>query len=526
MVAVWIGIAFLCGLVARQVGLPTLVGYLLAGVALSLYGVEGGEALENLAHIGVLLLLFSVGLKLKIKSLFRPEVIAGSLLHMLISTALIGAVMIWVFQLSEGMGALVAVSLAFSSTVVAAKVLEGKRELRAFHGRVAIGILVMQDLVAVVLLSSLGGEAPSVWAFGLFLLPLLRPLIFKLQDYSGHGELLVLFGMLLAVVLGGAGFEALGLSGELGALLMGAMIAEHPKSSELSVSLWSLKEMLLVGFFLQIGMAGIPNIEQMALALILTLLLPLKAALFFFLLMLFKLRARSAFLASLSLATYSEFGLIVANMAVDGGMMSNEWLVTIAMAVILSFIISAPLNRFSHALYERWESRLTRFEHDEVHPDDEPISLGHSTILVMGMGRVGTGAYDYFAGKGARVVGMDSDMMRVEKQREEKRRVLYADAEDPGLWANLRLDGITAVVLCMPDPEANHIAVRQLRKTKFTGMITASATYPEQVALFEGAGADFAYDYYSRAGFGYAEHVWKKMPIDESRYDEIEERYR
>ncbi len=526
MEAIWIGIAFVCGLAARQMGLPTLVGYLLAGVALSLYGIESGDVLKEVAHIGVLLLLFSVGLKLKVKSLFRPEVIAGSLLHMLISTALIGAVMIWVFQLGQGMGALIAVSLAFSSTVVAAKVLESKRELRAFHGRVAIGILVVQDLVAVALLSTLGGEAPSVWAFGLFALPLLRPLVFKLQDYSGHGELLVLFGMLLAVVLGGAGFEALGLSGELGALLMGAMIAEHPKSSELSVSLWSLKEMLLVGFFLQIGMAGIPNLEQIMLALMLVLLLPLKAALFFFLLMLFKLRSRSAFLASLSLATYSEFGLIVANMAVDGGMMSNDWLIVIAVAVIFSFIISAPLNHFAHGLYERWEKRLKYFEHDEVHPDDEPISLGNSRVLVMGMGRVGTGAYDYFAKKGARVIGMDSDMMRVEKLRESKRRVLYADAEDPQLWANLHLEGVEAVVLCMPDPEANHIAVRQLRKINYPGMVTAAATYPEQVAMFEGAGASLAYDYYSRAGHGYAECVWKKMPADKSRYDEIEDRYR
>ena len=511
MEAVWIAIAFVFGIVARQVGLPTLVGYLLAGVALSVYGFESGEVLEELAHIGVLLLLFSVGLKLKIKSLFRPEVLAGSLLHMLISTVLIGAVLILVFQLAQGEGALIAVALAFSSTVVAAKVLESKRELRAFHGRVAIGILVMQDLVAVGLLSTLGGEAPSLWAFGLLALPLLRPLIFKLQDFSGHGELLVLFGILLAVVVGGAGFEMLGLSGELGALLLGAMIAEHPKSSELSVSLWALKEMLLVGFFLQIGMAGIPNLDQVLLALLLTLLLPLKAMLFFFLLMAFKLRARSAFLASLSLATYSEFGLIVANMAVDGGLMSNEWLVTIAMAVIFSFIISAPLNRISHGLYERWEERLKRFEHDEMHPDDEPISLGNSKIVIMGMGRIGTGAYDYFANKGARVIGMDSDPVRVEMQREKGRRVLYADAEDPSLWVNLRLDGVSAAVLCMPDPEANHIAVTQLRKINFDGMITASATYPEQVNVFQAAGADLVYDFYSHAGSGYAEQVWQRM---------------
>src|SRR3569832_839496 len=97
-------------------------------------GGHGGEILPQSALAGVLLLLFSGGLKLRLKSLARPEVLAGSLLHMLITGLVMGAALHWAFRLPPGNAFFLAVSLAFSSTVVVAKVLEGKRELRAFHG--------------------------------------------------------------------------------------------------------------------------------------------------------------------------------------------------------------------------------------------------------------------------------------------------------------------------------------------------------------------------------------------------------
>jgi glutathione-regulated potassium-efflux system ancillary protein KefC len=93
--------------------------------------------------------------------------------------------------------------LSFSSTVLAAKVLEGKRELRAFHGRVAIGVLIIQDLIALVVMSIASGKVPSAWALLVFGLPLMRPLLFRLLDHSGHEELMVLLGLMLALVAGG-----------------------------------------------------------------------------------------------------------------------------------------------------------------------------------------------------------------------------------------------------------------------------------------------------------------------------------
>lgn len=501
---IWLSFAFGLGLLMRLIGLPPLVGYLAAGFILSANGHASNEILYQVAHAGVLLLLFSVGLKLQLKSLLRSEVLAGSLLHMLITVLILGLLLLQFTDLSLQSVALVALALSFSSTVVAAKVLEGKRELRAFHGRVAIGILIMQDLVAVAVLSLAGGDAPSPWAFLVLGFFLLRPLLHWLLDLSGHGELVLLYGLMLALVIGGGSFEQFGLSSELGALLLGMILADHKRAKELADSLWGLKEILLVGFFLQIGLSGQPSLETLEQALCLNLLLPAKALLFFFVLLLFRLRARSSFLAGLALATYSEFGLIIANLGVKQGWLDEQWLVLLAVAVALSFAVSAPLNRYAHEIYKLLEHFLHRFESSKRHPDDEPISLGNSHIVVMGMGRVGTGAYDELAGLQHRVVGLDSDLNKVERHLKASRRVLYADAEDPGFWSNLNLSGVHAVLLALPEPAAKVMAARQLRAIGFAGQISATAVFPEEVELLKNAGADQIYNYYDGVGLGFA----------------------
>src|SRR3569833_843721 len=121
MTAVWISFAFVLGFVAWHVGLPPLVGFLMAGFILHAFGVQGGEILSQIAHAGVLLLLFSVGLKLRLKSLARPEVLAGSLLHMLISGLLLCSALLCAFLLPPVFAFFLAFSLSFSFTLVAAK---------------------------------------------------------------------------------------------------------------------------------------------------------------------------------------------------------------------------------------------------------------------------------------------------------------------------------------------------------------------------------------------------------------------
>jgi len=517
--ALWLALAFGLGLILRHLGLPTLVGYLLAGFALNALGQRGDALLDHIAHAGILLLLFSVGLKLRLRSLARPDVWGGGLLHLAISGVALGLGFLAATALPAWQALLLATTLGFSSTVLAARVLEEKAELRAFHGRLAIGILIIQDLAALALMAFAGAATPSPWALLVLGLPLLRPLVAKLLDWSGHDELLVLYGLALALVVGGSGFERLGLSSELGALLLGALLADHAKATELSRAVWSLKEVLLVGFFLQIGLMGWPSVAALGGALLLALLLPLKAALFFFILIGFRLRARTAFLAALALTSYSEFSLIVVQFMVSGGQLDAGWLVLLAIAVALSFFVAAPLNRYAHGLYERFEHRLARFERPDRHPDEQPVSLGRTQILIIGMGHAGTAAYDFLkkrqnvpeAHKVLMVSGIDSDLVKVEQHIHQGRRVVYADAEDPGFWHRLHLDGIKAVILAMPDPEAKRIATSQLRRHGFGGVIGAVSSYPEEEQTLKRAGADMTFLAFNEVGVGLAEHVWEAL---------------
>ena len=328
---VWIFVAFMLGLGARQVGLPPLVGFLAAGFVLQAMGVTASETLEEFANFGVTLLLFSIGLKLNLRSLLRPEVWAVATGHMLVTVLVftVGFYMLGMAGLSLftgvelGVAALIAFALSFSSTVFAVKVLEEKGEMASRHGRVAIGILVVQDVVAVVFLAASTGKVPSPWALLLLGLIPLRPVLGWLLNRAGHGELLILLGLLLA--LGGArGFELVNMKGDLGALIIGILVASHAKAPELAHSLLGFKDLFLVGFFLTIGLSGAPTLEAVGLAVLLAVLLPLKVSLFFWLLARSRLRARTSLLTSLSLANYSEFGLIVGAIAVGAGWLSGD----------------------------------------------------------------------------------------------------------------------------------------------------------------------------------------------------------
>lgn len=509
--ATWIAFAFGLGLLARVIGLPPLIGYLGAGFALAAFDNQLGitrqdsEILSHLSHLGVLLLLFTVGLKLKLSNLARPEVVGGSLLHFGLSSVLMLPPILLFFDVGAYEALMLSVVLAFSSTVLAAKVLESRRELKAFHGRVAIGVLIMQDLIALLVMSLASGKVPSAWALLVFLLPLLRPLLFRLLDHSGHEELLVLLGLMMALVVGGLGFESVGLSSELGALAFGAMLAKHPRAGELSNSLWSVKEVFLVGFFLQIGIGGLPDIDALIFAAVMSLLLPLKTVLFFFLFLVFRLRSRSAFLSAASLTNYSEFGLIVMSVVMP------QWLVPLAITVAFSFILSAQFNRVSASLYDRLATRLIPLERDTRHPDEQPVSLGDAQILVMGMGRTGRAAYNDLQQKGYRLISLDSDPVAVERAASEGCNILYADAEDQTFWQSLEMRQVEAVILAMNDAEAKVIASRKLREKGFTGLLVSHALYEDVARQIEAAGADHTYLTMSEAGAGLAQNVAKQL---------------
>ena len=512
-------ITLACGMLVSRVGLPPLIGYLVAGFVLFLFGIDESSLplLEQLAELGVTLLLFAIGLKLDIRSLFKAEVWAGSSLHMMGSMLffipllkLLGMIGLdQVTGLDFNQLALLAFALSFSSTIFAVKVLEDKGDMQSLYGRVAIGILIMQDIFAVAFLTISKGDIPSVWAFGLLLLPFAKPLIYKAFDRVGHGELLVLFGLVMALVLGGWLFEAVGLKPDLGALIVGILLAGHPKSSELAKSLFFFKELFLVAFFLTVGLNGLPSVSDIGLATILVLVIPLKIGLFLYLLTRFKLRSRTSLMTSFNLGNYSEFGLIVAAVATSKGWLPPQWMVILAVALSISFLLAAPLNAISSRLYQKYQGRLQQLEKHPLHPEDRQIPVGNPRFLILGMGRIGSGAYDELAAKfDGEILGIEHKQDLVDYHKSLGRHVVQGDASDTDFWEKLEhAPNLELVLLAMPHHIGNLFAAEQLRRLDYKGKISAIVQYTEDEESLKESGVHSIYNLYEAAGAGFVDHV-------------------
>lgn len=513
---VWISLAFALGLVSRSIGLPPLIGFLATGFLLNAYGIASGETLQKLSDLGITLLLFTVGLKLNLRTLARPQVWAVTGLHMSIVVAVLGAAIYGLaltgvpviagLDLSHAL--LIAFALSFSSTVFVVKVLEERSEMSSLHGRIAIGILIMQDLAAVVFLAMSTAEWPSPWVLLIVLLLPLRPLLHQLLRRIGHGELFVLYGFLLA--LGGAEvFELVGLKGDLGALVLGVLIASHPKADELAKTMLSFKDLFLLGFFLSIGLSGQPSLETVAVAALITPLVFFKSALFFGLLAAFKLRARTSLLASLNLTNFSEFGLIVAAAGVANGWIDKSWLIVIALCLSMSFAIAAGFNAIANRLYTRNRTTLQRLQRVERLADDRLIDIEGATVAVVGMGRVGTGAYDKMREMfGETVVGVDIDPVAVRAHRSANRKILLGDPSDADFWDRVQKDHkLELVMLALPKLGTNLAIVDQLQEASFNGRVVATARFPDEVEPLMQAGVSSVFNIYGEAGAGFAAHV-------------------
>ncbi|WP_163934731.1 cation:proton antiporter family protein [Paraferrimonas sp. SM1919] len=519
---------FACGLLFSRIGLPPMIGYLIAGFALFSFGLDLQQLsiIEHIAEIGITLLLFAIGLKLDIKSLLQKEIWAGASLtfsaSILVTLGLLKC-MAWIgLTAIEGLNLnqllLISFALSFSSTVFAVKTLEDKGDMAALYGQIAIGILIMQDIFAVIYMTASKGQWPSIYALGLLLLPLARPLLYRILDKVGHGELLVLFGLFSAFVLGAWLFEQLGVKPDLGALFLGVLLAPHPKANELAKSLLSLKELLLIGFFLTIGLSGLPTLSDLYLGLILLLLLPIKFIVFYLTNYWFGFRGRTSLMTGLALTNFSEFGLIVISIAIAAGSLPSQFATAIAISLSISFIISSPLNILNEQLYQKFAKFFSTAQKSTLHPLDIPLQIGTHKCLVLGMGRVGAGAYDELKKfYDDDILGIDHKIELVEQHQQQGRNVICGDASDKDFWDQLCHHSSQLVLLAMPHHMGNIFALEQLRASGYLGQVAAIARFEDEAKQLKELGADNIYNLYQAAGAGFAENFIKKQPRPQTR---------
>lgn len=513
--------ALLGGLGASALRLPPLVGFLVAGFVLRLVGVESVAALDVVASLGVTILLFGIGLKVDVRGLLRREVWATASGHLVVSTV-VSAGFLWLLGVAGAtlVGAdpakvlLVGFALSFSSTVVVVKVLEDHGTQGSLGGRTAIGILVIQDLAAVVFLATAEGHPPSPWAVLLVLVVPGALVLRRALDRVGHGELLPLLGLVVALVPGYALFEALGVKGDLGALVMGMLLATHSRSGELAKSLFAVKDLLLVGFFVSIGLGGLPSPVELAVGLALLLLLPLKALGFAGLLWLFGFRRRTAVITGVALANFSEFGLIVIALAPEG-MLDPSWVRVVATAVAASFVLSSLPGRHPEYLSRMLRGVLRDRPVERLHPEDRPLDLTGADAVVLGMGRVGRATHERLReGYGLRVVGVEASGERCRRLAERGYHVVEADATDPELWDGRPFCDVRLVVLAMPFHGNNIDALEQLRANGYEGSIAVVAQHDDDLEEARALGAHTGFQLYDGAGAELADRAASVAGLD------------
>ena len=509
---IWILIAaFTFGFAASRVGLPPLVGYLVAGFALNLVGFSSSEIIEGAADLGILLLLFAIGLKLRIRTFIRAYVwgtaatfaVFGVLIPTLALLTLGAFEIGGAFNLDFRSAMIVGLALSFSSTVFAVKALEQTGEVASIGGLIAIGVLILQDILAVGYLAASEGSWPSPWA--LLVIPgmvLLRPLFRWFLDKSDHGEVLVLLGFTLAVGVGAAVFDLLGLKADLGALVIGGVLAGHVRSTEMADRILGVKDLLLAAFFLSIGLGGFPSLQGVLIAIAVLLFLPFRSIALVWLLTRFRVRSRTALHASLTLLPYSEFGLIVVVAAATSGAIGSEWIATMGLAVAGSFVAASFANKLRYRLYDRWFVQLRRLERTPIVPEDAVIDFDDARILVFGMGRVGTGAYDELVKhRQGLVVGVEREAEVVSSHTRIGRKVIRGDALDRDFWERARLHpDVELVVAVMSSHAANLECIRRVGEFLPKASIASVALFRDQLAELHEAGVDIARNLYEEAG--------------------------
>lgn len=507
-------VALLCGMASRAVGMPALIGYLAAGFILYELDFRASDNLEILSELGITLLLFTIGLKLQVKDLLKTQIWGTTVIHLLCTHLVTLGILFTATQFVPGLnidttsGLVIAFAFTFSSTVFVIQTMQERGEMASRHARIAIGVLIIQDLAAVIFLAASTGKLPELNALWLLLLvPARRPILSMLK-LAGHGELFTLAGFALAIV-GAQLFESVGIKGDLGALIIGAVLAGDQKSKELSRNLLHFKDLFLVGFFLSIGLAGWPTPTLMVVATLLGVLALIKPLLYFKLFTQFHVAPRTALLAANSLANHSEFGLIVIALASTQGWVDPAWSGAMSIAIAVSFVVASPLNRLSHSLYLRHRSLFLRYESRRVReglPDTRNVRA-----LILGMGNIGTGAYEATARSyGGQVLGIDDNDRKLAMHRAMHRRVAAADASDPDFWHRVALDKLELVMLALTNHQENMLVAELLKEMGYRGRVAAVVRFAEEAEDLQAKGIS-AFNLYAEAGEGFAAHAMQGL---------------
>ena len=524
-IAILIGLATALGLIGTLLRQPMIVAFIAAGLLAGpdmLNIVRSTEAVALLSQVSIAVLLFLVGLKLDtgmVRSLGRVAVATG--LGQVGFTSLIGFVLCYAMGFDWVTALYIAVALTFSSTIIIVKLLTDKREINSLHGKIALGFLIVQDLfvvVAMVFVSAMGmgssepgGKANDIVTLtvgtigllalaGLFIRHLADPLTRLLSRSS---ELLVIFAVAWAAGLAAVA-DAVGLGKELGGLLAGVTLASTPVRDLLGARLASLRDFLLLFFFLSLG-AGMDLSTlgtQIGRAIVLSLFVLIGNPLIVLAIMGYMgYRKRTGFLAGLTVAQISEFSLIFMAMGIKLGHVTPEAMGLVTLVGLVTITVSVYMITWSHQLYEWCAPLLGIFERRtpfrELAGDTPGAETRGNDVLIFGLGQLGSRIAAGLAAAGLRPLGVDFNPESVRAARDAGLDALLGDASDPEFLAHLPIAGLRAAISATPritgpltEADGHAAATLALREMGFRGVIAVTVEDAAQAQRYRDIGAD------------------------------------
>jgi Kef-type K+ transport system membrane component KefB/Trk K+ transport system NAD-binding subunit len=512
-----LGIAALLGAVGLALRQPLIVAFLATGILVGPSGfsiVQGNEQIDLLARIGISLLLFVVGLRLDVQLIRTTGPVAlATGIGQVVFTSIFGFLIAMILGFSVVPALYIAVALTFSSTIIIVKLLSDKKELGSLHGRIAIGFLIVQDIVAIlamIMLTAIGGGAASENAALSIVLIVIKGIAFLVclgllmvyvlpgltKRLAVNQELLVLFAIAWAVFVGAAG-EYLGFSKEVGAFLAGVALASTPYREAIAARLVSVRDFLLLFFFidlgsrLQLGMVGPQIVNSIYLSVFVLVGNPIIVlAIMGFM----GYRRRTGFLAGLTVAQISEFSLILGALGVSLGHIGMEAMSLITLVGVVTICISTYMIIYSGTLYRWISSPLRIFERS--HPYREETVVAETCItpevdtILIGLGNYGSGIAEHLLERKRRVVGVDFDPQALAMWRTRGLPVIFGDVGDPEFFDILPLHCSAWVVSTVRDRQLNLTLLHILNERRYEGRIAIAAQDEEEARAYQSRGAD------------------------------------
>ncbi|WP_241595385.1 YbaL family putative K(+) efflux transporter [Rosenbergiella epipactidis] len=543
-------LAFLLGMLANRLRISPLVGYLLAGVLAGPFTpgfVADTNLAPELAELGVILLMFGVGLHFSLKDLMSVKSIAipGAIAQIIVATLLgMGLSSLLGWPLISGL--VFGLCLSTASTVVLLRALEERQLLDSQRGRIAIGWLIVEDLVmvlALVLLPAMAGVLEKgeanfsllawdllltlgkVVAFMLLMMIVGRrliPWILSRSAATGSRELFTLSVLALALGIAFGAVELFDVSFALGAFFAGMVLNESELSHRAAHDTLPLRDAFAVLFFVSVGMLFDPHIlleRPFAIIGALVIILFGKSLAAWLLVKVLGHSTRTAMTIAVSLAQIGEFSFILAGLGITLNLLSKEGQNLVLAAAILSIM----LNPILFTLTERWMKREKHETKEEKGAElveelpQVPLTLCHHALIV-GYGRVGRLLYEQLIADGLTVVVVENSRSRIEEMREKGILTIYGNAARPEVMALMRLDCAQWLLLTIPNGYESGEIAATAREQRPDLAIFARAHHDDEVDYLHAHGCDHIVMGEREIAYGLQQAVQRTLPQQQSAF--------